>query len=81
MARLIRYRGETRPDLAPGCPEKFDWPFIMWIWRYPADDRPIVLAQLAAHAAGRTVVVLRSPRAVQRWLARLREGRGAAAPV
>jgi adenylate kinase family enzyme len=81
VGRLIRYRGETRPDLAPGCPEKFDWPFLTWIWRYPKDDRPVVLAKLAEHAGGRTVVVLRSPREVRRWLGRVQQGRGDVAAV
>jgi adenylate kinase family enzyme len=76
VTRLIRYSGETRPDLAPGCPEKFDWPFLRWIWLYPAVDRPVVLAALASHAAGRTLIILRSPREVRRWLDQLRQGRG-----
>lgn len=81
IIRLVRYRGETRPDLAPGCPEKFDLPFLKWIWQYPATDRPIVTAALARHTAGRSVVILRSPREVGRWLDQLRQGRGDVATV
>jgi adenylate kinase family enzyme len=81
LARLVRHWGRNRPDLAPGCPEKFDWPFLKWIWRYPSADRPLVLAQIARHAEGRTVVALRTPREVRRWLDGIREGRGDVAAV
>ncbi len=81
LARLVRYRGQNRPDLAPGSPEEFDWPFLKWIWKYPRDDRPTVLTQIARHAEGRSVVVLRTPGEVRRWLDGIREGRGDVAAV
>lgn len=30
--RTIKYRGQSRPDLPSGCPEKFNREFIAWIW-------------------------------------------------
>jgi adenylate kinase family enzyme len=32
--RVIRHWGEARPDVGPGCPERFDWSFMRWIWNY-----------------------------------------------
>lgn len=32
--------GKTRPDMAPGCPERFDWEFLKWVWNYPTNQRP-----------------------------------------
>ena len=29
--RLFTYRGKTRPDMAEGCSEKVDWPFLKWV--------------------------------------------------
>jgi len=29
--RWLKYRGKTRPDMAAGCNEKFDFEFIKWI--------------------------------------------------
>lgn len=29
--RYLKYKGQTRPDMADGCKEKFDFPFIKWI--------------------------------------------------
>lgn len=31
FCRYRTYRGTTRPDMAAGCIEKFDWEFIRWI--------------------------------------------------
>lgn len=33
--RWLHYRGQTRPDLGEGCPEKLDREFITFIWNYP----------------------------------------------
>ena len=44
LLRVFRYRGKTRSDLAPGCPEKLDWKFLMWIWCYRRRHHPEILA-------------------------------------
>ena len=31
LGRYIKYKGRTRPDMAPGCNEKFDFEFMKWI--------------------------------------------------
>lgn len=69
FARVWRYRGRTRPDLAPGCPEQVDRAFTRWVWRYPIDVRPQMLEHLeAARTAGKTVVHLRTRREVAAWV-------------
>lgn len=30
--RTIQHYGQPRPDLPEGCPERFNWEFIRWIW-------------------------------------------------
>lgn len=30
--RTIKHHGKTRADLPEGCPERFNWEFIIWIW-------------------------------------------------
>lgn len=71
LSRWRRWRGRSRPDLAPGCPEGFDLPFLRWVWRYPKDSRPNVLAVLDRHRDGRRVEILRSRRAVDRFVREL----------
>jgi adenylate kinase family enzyme len=67
-ARAWRHRGESRPDMAPGCPERLTREFVRWIWEYPRRRRPGVLRRLALLPPAVRVVRLRSPRAVAQWL-------------
>ena len=46
LKRAMFYRGVTRPDLAPGCREKIDLPFLKWVWDFPTRSRPRVLERL-----------------------------------
>jgi adenylate kinase family enzyme len=66
--RSFRYRGRSRPDMAPGCPERMTLEFVRWVWTYPRARRPGVLRRLEALAAEKRVVILRSTRAVERFL-------------
>lgn len=80
VGRRIRYHGRTRPDMADGCPERLEAEFLRWIWRYPRDKRPGVLRMLEAAAPTTRVVVLRTPRQVERFLAAAEAEGGPAAP-
>jgi adenylate kinase family enzyme len=35
IRRSIRHYGRIRPDQAAGCPERFDWEFLKFVWNYP----------------------------------------------
>ena len=80
VARTLRHRGRSRPDMAPGCPERWSWEFLRWVWSYPRRRRPAVLGRLAALPADTRVVHLRSRRAVEAWLASLAPGGRSTAP-
>lgn len=68
--RVLRYYGQTRPDMGPGCPEQLpDWAFIRWIWTYPRLKTPEILKMLRAWEGQKTVVILRSPAEARRFLA------------
>ena len=68
VARWLRHLGRTRPDMAPGCPERMTWEFLRWGWHYPRDRRPTVLRKLDALAPPRRAVVLRTRGAVEAFL-------------
>jgi adenylate kinase family enzyme len=68
LRRVVRYRGRSRPDLGAGCPEKFDLPFLRWIWLFERDTRPEIVARLERHAEAKRVVTLRSRREIARFL-------------
>ena len=56
VARTWRYRGQPRPDMAPGCPERFDFEFIFkWVGGYRWRSRPAdasMMANLPPHCKG-----------------------------
>jgi adenylate kinase family enzyme len=66
LVRSLRYRGRTRPDLPPGCPERLEWQFLRWVWDYERRSRGRVVRLLAA--SGLPVVHLRTRREAERWL-------------
>jgi adenylate kinase family enzyme len=68
LKRRVRYHGRCRPDLTPGCPEQLDPAFLRWIWDYPKKKRPGVLEKLATYRGEKTIIHLKSPRAVRRFL-------------
>jgi adenylate kinase family enzyme len=68
VRRWLRWRGRSRPDLTPGCPEQLSWEFLSWIWTYPARRRPGILARLRSLGADRRVVILHSRREAARFV-------------
>ncbi|HLO02605.1 MAG TPA: hypothetical protein VK191_05820, partial [Symbiobacteriaceae bacterium] len=62
--RFFQYRGRSRPDLDPGCPEQVDWEFYKWIWRFKHADRPRMVAKLKALPPEVKVIWLHSRRDV-----------------
>jgi adenylate kinase family enzyme len=58
--RVLRHYGRTRPDIAPGSVERFNWPFMVWIWNYPRRVRPDTIRMLKRRPPSQKVFVLRS---------------------
>jgi len=71
LLRFLKYRSQSRPDMAAGCPEKLDFVFLQWIWNYRRDRRPGILTRMNAYAEGRRLVHLQTPGQVRRFLASL----------
>jgi adenylate kinase family enzyme len=78
LRRRLQYARRTRPDIAPGCPEKVDWGFITWIWGFPGRSRTRILDLLERYRGEKTVIVLRSDRDVRRFLEAAKREAGAA---
>lgn len=68
LKRRIQYHQRTRPDQAPGCPERLSWTFLKFVWAYPDMRRPAVMERIRHYSAGKQVYVLRSPREVRQFL-------------
>jgi adenylate kinase family enzyme len=68
LRRYLQFRGRTRPDMGDGCRERLSWPFVKWIWDYPKSRAPKIAKRLADLPITKTVIILESPRAVNRFL-------------
>ena len=68
--RILTTYGTVRPDMGEGCPERFDWEFLKWVWNYNKDkrERNYKLLNEAEHAE---TIVLKNRRAVKKFLAQL----------
>ena len=59
---------KTRPDMADGCPEQFDWEFLKWIWDFKNRSKPKIEKILKQYENEKTVIRLKSKREVEHFL-------------
>ena len=69
LKRIVTTRGRVRFDMAEGCPEQWDWSFLLYTARFPRTHRGKIAKRLDSFPG--TVVTLRSPAEVRRFLANL----------
>ena len=65
--RILTTYGTVRPDMGEGCPERFDWEFLQWVWNYNKNkrERNYKLLNEAEHAE---TIVLKNRKAVKKFL-------------
>lgn len=49
LRRTAATYGQVRPDMSDGCPERFDWEFIKFIWSFPKLYRPELMGHLSSY--------------------------------
>ncbi len=67
LRRIWTYRGRTRPDMTQGCPERFDFGFLLYLIQWNSGPRPRTEAKLNGHES--KVIRLKNPAALQHWMA------------
>ena len=65
--RILSNHGKTRPDMSAGCPERFHWEFVKWIWNFNKNNRVRNYTYLAK-AKHAKAVVLRNRKEVKAFL-------------
>ena len=48
---------KKRSDMPDGCPERFDWEFIKYIWKFNENNRVINYTRIAKHKHARAIVL------------------------
>ena len=67
MHRIVKNHGKVRPDMGAGCPERFDWEFMKWVWNFNKNKREKYY-RLLNEAQGVNTIVLKNRRMVKRFL-------------
>ncbi len=65
--RILGSRGQVRPDMAKGCPERFNWELVKYIWNFNKTNRVMNYTWIgkARHAQA---IVLKNRREVAAFL-------------
>lgn len=73
MKRIVSNRKRTRPDMGEGCPERFDWEFMKFIWNFNKNNRPGLVALLDQAPDGIEIQHFRRPCETANYLRALGE--------
>ncbi len=65
LRRIVTHRGQSRPDMPEGCPERFDAAFFWYVINWNSGPRPRTEARLAGFSGN--LVRLTSPAMLADW--------------
>lgn len=68
--RILTTYGTVRPDMGEGCPERFDWEFLKWVWNFNKNNRQRYYAMLG-NLPEKNVIILKNRRQVRKFLDKL----------
>jgi adenylate kinase family enzyme len=69
--RTLKHLGQTRPSMAPGCPERFSLAFLKHAWQCRDAIRPVILAGIRNLRADQRGTILRSRSEISAFAAAL----------
>ena len=70
--RVFAGYGRVRTDLAPGCPEQFDWEFLVYVWQFKSKNQPLLEAAITRWGSDCRLLMSRSERDLDAFLAEAR---------
>jgi len=68
--RVLSTYGKSRPDMAPGCLERFDFDFVKYVWKFRRAIRPIIVDSIDKMFRGNKLITLKSRREIGLFLER-----------
>jgi len=69
--RAFTQLGRTRADVAPGCPERFNLEFFLYVWNFNRDSRPKIVECLEEHGGHARLVHLKNDAEIAQFIATL----------
>jgi len=70
IKRILTTYGTVRPDMGEGCPERFDWEFVCWVWNFNKNKRERNY-RLLSEVEGVDIIIFKNRRQVERFLQNL----------
>lgn len=71
FTRFLFYKGNSRPDMAEGCGEKFDLEFYKWIWDFPKRTKPKIEGLINQFRDTKNIIRLTSKKEIENFLKKL----------
>lgn len=68
--RVVLNYGKNRPDMPEGCPERFDWELVKFIWDFNKNNRVLNATRIAKSKHARAIV-LKSRKEARQFLMQL----------
>ncbi len=68
--RVLTTYGQVRPDMGEGCPERFDWEFLRWVWNFNKNKREKT-CRLLARYPDKKICILKNRRQVRMFLEKI----------
>jgi adenylate kinase family enzyme len=68
LTRIARSYGRVRPEMADGCPERFDAEFFKYVWTYRQRQRPKLLQYFEGLRSDQSFVCFTDRRQADRYL-------------
>lgn len=68
VRRVYAGYGTARPDLAEGCPERLDLPFLRYVWTFNSRGRTRIMAALDGYGRHVAPVIFRHDAQARRFL-------------
>ena len=55
--RVLGSWGKVRPDMSAGCPERFDWEFVKFIWNFNKNNRVLNYTRIAKSKHAKAIIL------------------------
>ncbi len=72
IKRVISNYGKTRSDMGGGCPERFDFEFLRYVWNFNKKERKKLIDKLS-DADGKEIVIIHNEKERGRFVERIEE--------
>ena len=70
VKRVLTSYGSVRPDMGEGCPERFNWDFLVWVWNFNKNHREKIYRLLERYP-DKEIHILKNRRQVKQLLEKI----------